>query len=66
MVDGREVRPPRFYDTRSEAIDPVGHGRVKRKRKRLSVLNRLDNTEDRLRVKERLAIIAAEKKERKL
>lgn len=75
VVNGREVRPPRFYDTRTLSV--AGHNdalllcccvacRNKRKRKRMAVLNKADNTEDRLRVKESLAIIAAEKKERKL
>jgi hypothetical protein len=66
VVDGRECRPPRYYDVRSETVDPVQHALNKRKRKRLSVLNRLDNTPERLRVKEVLMVRAAEKKERKL
>lgn len=75
VVNGREVRPPRFYDTRTLSV--CGHNDSlmlcfcamcvnKRKRKRMAVLNKADNTEERLRVKERIAIIAAEKKERKL
>jgi hypothetical protein len=66
VVDGVEVRPPRFYDVRSECIDPITFDRFKRKRKRFAVLNRGDNTSERLRVKEKLMLIAAEKKERKL
>lgn len=66
VVDGREVRPPRYYDSRSERIEPEQFARMKRKRKRLAVLNKADNTEERLRVKERLMILAAEKKERRL
>lgn len=66
VINGREVRPPKFYDTRSEAVDPVNFERHKRKRKKLAVLNKSDNTPERLRVKARLMEIAAEKKERKL
>lgn len=66
VVNGREVRPPKFYDVRTEGVDPDRLVVLKRKRKRMAVLNRFDNTVDRLRVKERLAVIAAEKKERKL
>lgn len=66
VVNGREVRPPRFYDVRSESLDESLFLQHKRKRKRLAVLNRADNTDERLRVKERLMEIAAEKKERKL
>ena len=77
VVAGREVRPPRFYDSRTLSLMGEDHGEDavlclcayccnKRKRKRMAVLNRADNTEERLRVKEKLALIAAEKKERKL
>lgn len=66
VVDGKEVRPPRYYDAKSDAVDSVAFARLKRKRKRLAVLAKSDNTAERLRVKERLAVIAAEKKERKL
>lgn len=66
VVGGREVRPPRFYDMRSDSVDPDAFARVKRKRKRLAVLAKSDNTVERLRVKQRLAEIAAEKKERNL
>ncbi|WNK12679.1 MAG: replication initiator protein [Microvirus sp.] len=66
IVNGRKVNPPRFYDIRSECRDPVAFDAVKRRRKRDAVLNRADNTPERLGVKEKLMIIAAEKKERKL
>lgn len=66
VFDGKEVTPPRFYDARSELLDADGFARMKRKRKRLAVLAKSDNTPDRLRVKERLMVIAAELKERKL
>lgn len=66
IVNAREVRPPRYYDNLSKEIDPEGHARIKRKRKRMSVLNRADNTPQRLAVKERLAEINSERKERKL
>jgi hypothetical protein len=66
VVSGLEVRPPRYYDVRSEQCDPALFAGFKRKRKRLAVLNKSDNTCERLRVKEKLMLIAAEKKERKL
>lgn len=66
VVNGREVRPPRFYDTRTEVREPDLHARNKAARKRAGVLAKPDNTPERLRVKERLLEIAAEKKERKL
>ncbi|AXH73038.1 MAG: replication initiator protein [Microviridae sp.] len=66
IVNGREVRPPRFYDTRSERVDADGFARLKKKRKRMAVLAKPDNTPARLRVKQILMEKAAEKKERKL
>lgn len=76
VFNGRTVRPPRFYDTRSEAMqEPLSDGALidnrplavhKRERKRLALLNKADNTPERLLVKEKLMQIAADKKERKL
>ena len=66
VVNGREVRPTRFYDVRSERVDPDGFARLKSRRKRLAVLAKADNTPERLRVKQILMEKAAEKKERKL
>lgn len=66
IVNGHEVRPPRFYDTRSEAADPVGFAKVKRERKLTAWKSKEDNTPERLRVKEHLLYLAADKKERKL
>lgn len=66
IVNGLEVRPPRFYDNKSEVVDPVSLASHKKKRKRLAVLNKADNTSERLRVKEVLMITAAKKKERSL
>lgn len=56
IVNGRPVRPPRFYDTRFEAIDPAGFESVKLRRRRFASLLRSDNTPDRRRVKEVLAL----------
>lgn len=68
IVDGREVRPPRFYDVRSELLSPERFARVKAARKRAAVLDvvKADNSPERLAVKERLLIAASQKKERKL
>ncbi|AXH76018.1 MAG: replication initiator protein [Microviridae sp.] len=66
VVNGKERSPPRYYDSKFDAVDADGFARMKRKRKRLAVLAKSDNTPERLRVKERLMVIAAELKERKL
>lgn len=64
VVNGKEVRPPRYYDVLN--ADEPKMERNKARRKRMSVLNRFDNTAERLRVKERLMELAAKHKERKL
>lgn len=76
IINGKAVRPPRFYDTRSEKLSSghsdtsllclCPHCRNKKARKRFAVSNKADNTPERLAVKEKLAVIAAAKKERKL
>lgn len=66
VVEGREVRPPRYYDVRSAELCEEQFLAHKRRRKRLAVLNKGDNTPARLRVKEILMEKAVEKKERKL
>ncbi|QCQ84767.1 replication initiator protein [Blackfly microvirus SF02] len=66
VVDGKEVKPPRFYDLRSDARSADRFAQLKAIRKRQAVLNRGDNTPERLRVKETLLTIAATQKERKL
>jgi hypothetical protein len=75
IVDGRGARVPRYYTERWKQRNPHDESAILckclacvngRARKRRAVLNSADNTEERLRVKERLLEIAAEKKERKL
>lgn len=68
VVNGLEVRPPRFYDVRSESIAPEQFAAIKARRKRESVKEsvKADNTPERLRVKETLLLAAAKKKERTL
>lgn len=66
VVAGREVRPPRYYDTKSDAIDPARFAVVKSKRKRQAVLAKPDNTPERLAVKAKLLDIKVAQQERKL
>lgn len=56
VVHGREVPPPRFYDTKFEKLDPEGFARTKRARRRKAELFKQDNTKARLRVRETLAL----------
>jgi hypothetical protein len=66
IVNGREVRPPRFYDTKFELIDPEGFAITKKKRVKMAFLLRADNTTQRRRVKETLLLRRLKDKERGL
>lgn len=66
VVDGREVSPPRFYDKATEQLSSKMWNDIRRKRKRRAAANAADNTADRLRVKEKLAIAQLERKERRI
>lgn len=66
VINGREVRPPRFYDTRSAVVDPAQLERVKRRRRAMARLGAADQTPERRRVREALAIRLLKQKERSL
>lgn len=66
IVNGREVRPPRFYDARTEALDPELMERVKARRRAIARQFKADQTPDRRRVREALAIKLLKAKERRL
>lgn len=52
VINGKEVRPPRYYDTQYEVVDAVHMKMLKRKRKRMAVSHKDDNTPERRRVRE--------------
>lgn len=66
IVNGREVRPPRYYDTKSELLDPEQFLRNKARRRKMALLLKDDNTVDRRRVKEVLTLKLLKQKERSL
>nr|AVQ10196.1 replication protein VP4 [Gokushovirinae environmental samples] len=66
VINGKEVKPPKYYDGKGEIFDAVGFASHKSGRKRLAVKNKADNTPERLAVKEKLAIRQAQQKEKKL
>jgi len=66
IVNGKEVRPPKYYDKLYEAIDPAHMARIKRKRGRLAYAARPDNTTRRKRVKEVIALRRLHDLKRKL
>lgn len=56
IVNGKEVRPPRYYDTKFEELDPEALERIKLVRRRKARLFLSDNTPDRRHVKEVLLL----------
>lgn len=66
VINGRCVRPPRFYDTRFDVVDPAGLASVKVKRRKAARLFRDDNTVDRRRVREQVTLLNLKRKERSL
>lgn len=52
VMNCREVRPPRFYDTRTEVVAPERLVEIKRRRRTKALAYIADNTVDRRRVKE--------------
>lgn len=52
IVDGKEARPPRYYDAQYEKHDPEGYGALKLKREETGRTHKADNTPERLAVKE--------------
>lgn len=56
IMNGREMRPPRYYDVRAEALDGVSLDVIKRSRRRKALLYRENNTPARLRVREVIAL----------
>lgn len=54
VVNGKKVRPPRFYDGMLELTDPTRLLELKKERKLRAALHRADNMVDRRRVRERV------------
>lgn len=63
IMNGKEVRPPKFYDNRYEILDSAGLLKLKQKRRRAAVLNASDNTRPRRIVKEQVARLNLLKRE---
>lgn len=54
-MNGKLVRPPRYYDTRFEALDAKRLGVIKRTRRRRAMKHRENNTPERRQVRETVA-----------
>lgn len=57
IMRGKEIRPPRFYDVKFEAIDAARLSKLKLKRRREALKHQADNTPERRRVKETVAVL---------
>lgn len=63
---GRLVKPPRYYDNLNSQVEPGRVEALKAKRRELAVTRAADCTDDRLRVRERVAEARQSVKKRKL
>jgi len=61
---GKEMRPPRFYDTKMELRDPELMVRLKAVRKRKALQHREDQTPERRKVKEQFNLLRAAERKR--
>lgn len=52
IVNGMEVRPPKFYDSKVKSLDPDKIELLKKRRRRKAAMHKADNTVRRLRVRE--------------
>lgn len=65
IMNGKEVRPPRFYDTRMEVLDAARISELKVKRRRVAMTKRADNTPQRRRVRAYVAMLSLRAKQDK-
>lgn len=69
IINGREVTPPRYYDSKFEVVNPVQMAYLKARRRAVSRSVKSDNTRSlngRLMVKEKLAVAKLAQKKRTL
>jgi len=52
VINNKKMKPPKFYDARYELKYPSEHLKMKRKRKKDGLNHEMDNTPDRLKVRE--------------
>ena len=52
VVDGKQMKPPRYYDNLLKEVDPKGFKKMQQKRKAFAALTADNNTPDRLKVRE--------------
>ena len=66
VINGRKLRPPRYYDTEYEIAYPSDFSRVKRQRLQAFRTHNADNTPDRLRAREACQLARSKRLTREL
>ena len=66
VINGIKAKPPRFYDKKYECINPLSFAAIVESRVRKARERELDNTPDRLHVKETVAVAKVSRLKRSL
>jgi len=66
VINGAEVRPPKFYDTKFKELHPERMELLKKRRRRKAAMHKADNTVRRLRVREVVMMAKLNQKGRSL
>lgn len=66
VINNKKMKPPKFYDSKYELLSPSEHKKIKRKRKRDGLEHEMDNTPERLKVREAVQISKLKHLPRKL
>ena len=66
VINGKEVNPPRYYDTKYEVVDSDHLAKLKKARSRMTPIRRAENMVDRRRVRETVAVAKLNLNKRKL
>jgi len=64
ILRGKKLRPPKFYDSQFEITDPAGYAQVKADRQNKGALHAIDNTHERLAVREDCKILQVKRLKR--
>jgi len=57
LMNGKKIRPPKFYDSQYEIVDPDAFNSIKSKRKQKGFKHKENNTSQRLRVREKITLL---------
>ena len=66
LMNGKEIKPPIYYDKHYEINDPHGYENMKQNRKDKAIKNKENYTPKKLHIKEKITLLKMTKLERKL